>query len=245
MSEAPYFSIIIPVLNEAARLPGLLSMFAGQTFQDFELIIVDAKSEDDSIRMLKSFTASFPLRVLSSEKRNAGFQRNLGAKSASANNLLFFDADTVITDDFLAAFKLQLEKYHPDFASTRFVASTRNIFDRALAYFASVSMFVLARWNFPFMSASQLFFRREAYDKMGGFDTSVLISDDHELVQRAARLGFGGRLFFNPVHTFSFRRFEREGRLKVLAKYCKALCFMIVKGPIRTPIYEYKMGGKT
>ena len=93
------------------------------------------------------------------------------------------------------------------------------------------------------MAASNLFFKRMAFADVGGFDSSVLISDDHELVQRAAKRGYWGKIYYNPTHVFSFRRFEREGRLTVLGKYTKAFFYMLRNGPIRKPIYEYKMGG--
>ncbi len=244
MSEAPFFSVVIPALNEAERLPRLLAMFARQTFLDFELIVVDAHSQDDTKTVISRFKAPYRLKIHQSDLRHPGTQRNLGAHEAAGHYIAFFDADTQIGPRFLEKIHIYLGKHPVDFCATRMIPDTKNLVDRVMTYMVNIAMIVLTACGLPFMSASNIFMKRDVFKKIGGFDRSVLISDDHELVQRAAKKGYKGKIFYNPVHVFSFRRFEREGRFTVTGKYTKALLYMLRYGPIREPIYEYKMGGK-
>ena len=79
--QTPFFSIVIPALNEEHYLPRLLLDLSKQTFQDFEVILVDAKSDDDTIGMAKQFEKKFgTLTILNSDKRNVAHQRNLGSQ---------------------------------------------------------------------------------------------------------------------------------------------------------------------
>ena len=55
MSQRPFFSIIIPSLNEEKYLPLLLEDLSQQTFKSFEVIIIDGKSEDKTIELAKTF----------------------------------------------------------------------------------------------------------------------------------------------------------------------------------------------
>ena len=60
MTKKPFFSIIIPALNEEKYLPLLLSDLAKQTMRDFEVVVVDGKSEVKTVVTAKSFAKSLP-----------------------------------------------------------------------------------------------------------------------------------------------------------------------------------------
>ncbi|MFH1244651.1 MAG: glycosyltransferase, partial [bacterium] len=54
-TKKPFFSLIIPALNEAKYLPLLLDDLSKQTFLDFEVIVVDGNSDDQTVAKAKSF----------------------------------------------------------------------------------------------------------------------------------------------------------------------------------------------
>ena len=85
------FSIIIPVLNEAEVLPGLLGHLASLCIRDSEVIVVDGGSEDDSQQC--AFRAG--ARAICSERGRAR-QMNAGAAIAQGDILLFLHADTAL-----------------------------------------------------------------------------------------------------------------------------------------------------
>ena len=110
----PYFSLIIPCLNEQKVLPLLLSDINKQIFSDFEIIVVDGKSEDKT----KEIALKNPKTTLIiSDKRNVSHQRNLGAKNANGKYLVFFDADTRINDYFLSGLAYRVQMCKPDMFS--------------------------------------------------------------------------------------------------------------------------------
>ena len=69
----PFFSVIIPCLNEEKYLPKLLKDLQGQIDRNFEVIVVDGKSEDRTVEVAKKFECS----VLEADKRNVSIWREL------------------------------------------------------------------------------------------------------------------------------------------------------------------------
>lgn len=243
MSE-PVISVIIPTLNEEARLPKLLNALAAQTLKAIEVKVVDAGSEDQTPKIVEAFADRLHVSFIAADQKNVGRQRNMGAQASSAPYVVFIDADVTFAVDFLEKLYSKMLHSQTDFAATRGIPDTNHWYDHALTYMTYRIMWLSAYFGKPFMSGENIIFKKSVFDAIGEFDTTVIQADDHECVQRAARKGYKGRLFMDITHQFSFRRFEREGRLTVILKYLKATYYVVCVGPIRKPIYEYKMGGK-
>jgi glycosyltransferase involved in cell wall biosynthesis len=96
-------SIIIPTYNKLSRLRLTLSAFEFQTFTDFEVVVCDDGSTDDTLGVLSRMRTSFPLRVVSGPHRGAGVARNRAVEGASGDVLIFNDDDMVPVPDFVAA----------------------------------------------------------------------------------------------------------------------------------------------
>jgi teichuronic acid biosynthesis glycosyltransferase TuaG len=102
MSEAPFFSVIIPCYNvEESVLPTLRSVEA-QGFRDFEVIAVNDGSTDTTGEVLASYAAGFPFRVVTQENRGLGGARNSGIAAAEGRFLAFLDADDLWAPNKLA-----------------------------------------------------------------------------------------------------------------------------------------------
>ena len=98
-------SIIIPVLNEAERLPGLLEHLAPLCGCDTEVIVVDGGSEDDS----RQAAARAGAQVIRSERGRAR-QMNAGAAVAQGNILLFLHADTALPSSAEQAIETAIQR---------------------------------------------------------------------------------------------------------------------------------------
>jgi glycosyltransferase involved in cell wall biosynthesis len=106
----PFFSIVIPTLNEERYLPQLLLDLSRQTFRNFEVTIVDARSEDQTVLKARQFQNRFErFRILESDKSNVSHQRNLGSQTARTDWLIFFDADNRLPRDFLHEIRARIE----------------------------------------------------------------------------------------------------------------------------------------
>ena len=91
------FSIIIPTYNASKHLPSLLNSLRSQTIKDYELIIIDSSSTDNTIEIADSFNA----RVIKIENEtfDHGGTRTLAAKQAKGEILIFLSQDSSLFDD--------------------------------------------------------------------------------------------------------------------------------------------------
>ncbi len=90
--ETPFFSVIIPTYNRAGFIVKTLQSLLNQTFADFEIIVVDDGSTDNTAEVMKSFTGG---KVTYHQKINAerAAARNFGARLAKGRYVNFFDSD--------------------------------------------------------------------------------------------------------------------------------------------------------
>ena len=88
-------SIVIPAFNEEKYLTRLLDSIKKQTYKNYEIIIADADSKDNTRKMAKKYGC----KVIKGGIPAVG--RNNGAKVAKGDILLFMDADAIIGEKFL------------------------------------------------------------------------------------------------------------------------------------------------
>lgn len=92
----PQISVVVLTLNEADNIDGCLNALAAQDDQDFEVIVVDAASTDDTTRRVMDQQTVFPvpLRLEIATRRLAiGEARNLGARLANHSAVAYLSAD--------------------------------------------------------------------------------------------------------------------------------------------------------
>lgn len=95
-------SIIIPTYNEVDVLEQCIESLGYQTKTNFEIIVVDDGSTDKSSQILSDLRFKIKdLRFFKQEHKGAGAARNLGAKEAKGEILVFVDADMTFDKDFL------------------------------------------------------------------------------------------------------------------------------------------------
>jgi len=89
----PLASIIVPAFNVAATLPETLDSLLAQTAQDFEIIIINDGSIDETLQIAHAFERRGPVRILSQANRGLAGARNTGIAAASGSYIGFCDAD--------------------------------------------------------------------------------------------------------------------------------------------------------
>ena len=98
-------SVIIPVYNAEKYLRGCLESILNQTFADFEVIVVDDCSTDNSLAIAESFLEKFGgrLKIISLPKNtgNASVPRNEGLRFSRGEYVFFMDNDDLILDNAL------------------------------------------------------------------------------------------------------------------------------------------------
>ena len=100
-------SVIVPVYNSAGYLRSCLEHLRGSTLTDYECIVVDDGSTDDSGKI----ASEFGFRVLTTDRRRGpAFARNLGARVATGDILFFIDADVCVYPHTLARVRANFDQ---------------------------------------------------------------------------------------------------------------------------------------
>jgi hypothetical protein len=200
------FSVIVPTFNRADLLFGTLESVLGQTFTDFEIIVVDDGSTDGTMKYLQSLGKS--VRVFQQSNRGAGPARNLGARHAHGRYLAFLDSDDLW-------FPWTLQVYHDVIRGHQepsFIVGKPHVFsdqlelDRVAFSAAQDEEFVdyLAsgdQWRW--WGASSFIVRRDAFEAVGGFTEEWVNDEDTDLT---LRLGVApGFVQITAPVTFAFR----------------------------------------
>lgn len=95
--ESPVVSVILPTYNRAQFLPQAIESIRSQRFTDWELVIVDDGSTDETAELLPRLTADIPqpVRIIWQENQGAYAARNTGLDHAMGRYIAFFDSDDI------------------------------------------------------------------------------------------------------------------------------------------------------
>ncbi|MBU3851522.1 MAG: glycosyltransferase [Candidatus Paralactobacillus gallistercoris] len=106
MGNKPLISIIIPLYNSASYLHHCLQSIMQQTYQYFEVIMVDDASQDDTVKQAQKWVHSDPRFYLYQQHVNHGVStnRNIGLSHARGTYVSFVDPDDWCAPDFLQTF---------------------------------------------------------------------------------------------------------------------------------------------
>lgn len=113
MQSSPELSIIIPNYNNAAFLDDSLQSILNQTFKDYEIIICDDCSTDNSIDILKSYAAKYPCIRYIVNKKNMGVAetRHSGILQAKGEYFTVLDSDDIFYDDRKLEKEMEIVKH--------------------------------------------------------------------------------------------------------------------------------------
>ncbi len=103
MSKKPKISLIITTYNSASVLEPCLKSIRGQSFKDFELIVVDESSKDATQKIAKKYADKLII-----EGKERCQKRNIGARHSLADYLFFIDSDMELSRDILNEIKDEL-----------------------------------------------------------------------------------------------------------------------------------------
>ncbi len=244
MNKEPFFSIVIPCLNEEKSLPLLLKDLAAQTLQDFEVIVVDGHSKDKTVEYAKNYKDTLPsLTILNSKIRNVSVQRNMGGEAGVGKYLMFNDADNRLPKHFLEGVKYHLGVKQSDLFTTWILPDSKRRSDKAIATYLNLLTETGLMVGTPGALGAMIGCLRKRFGKIGGFNPEVGFAEDTEFVRRGYNKGFSFSVIREPRYVYSLRRFRKIGTLKLLQRYA-ILNLKIMTNQKVDQKKEYPMGGE-
>ncbi|MFN3999618.1 glycosyltransferase [Algoriphagus sp.] len=99
------FSIIIPVYNRPSEIFDLLTSLVNQSFQDFEVVLVEDGSKDRSDKIASLFQSKISVNYFFRENQGQGFARNFGMSQANGDFFVILDSDVILPENYLLILK--------------------------------------------------------------------------------------------------------------------------------------------
>lgn len=234
--------IVIPTLNEEHFIGYLLDSIVHQSIQPKEIVVVDAYSRDKTIGQVRIRQKILPqLKVFRIPKYTIARQRNFGVRQTTAKHLLFLDADTELRGkDILKRYLEQIRRKRCDLAIATNISTTDYWKDRV--FFTAMDLtFKISKPIWPMATCMNMYVKREVFEKIGGFDESIAVGEDLEMVYRIVKNGGKFLIISDPkIHT-SPRRIEKEGRIRFVLKATRSFIRIVRHGYKNLPI-EYEFG---
>ncbi|TSC69102.1 MAG: family 2 glycosyl transferase [Parcubacteria group bacterium Gr01-1014_56] len=207
-------SLIIPAYNEEAYIGGCLdSVIAHAPDEFFEIIVVDNASTDNTAKIASAYPE---VRVVHEPKKGLPSARERGRLEASGDFLAYIDADTRMHSDWLPLAKKVFDK-NPEAVS---ISGPARYWDAGLwqrmvlEFFWWTSSPLMYRVVGYMIYGAHFIVKREALEKIGGFDTGIsFYGEDTDLARRLSKVG--KTVFRMDFYILSSaRRFKKEGIIK-------------------------------
>lgn len=232
-------SVVIITLNESKNIANLLDDLVAQTYPHFEVIVVDSRSDDNTVEIAQGYQDRLDLRTIVMEDRGASLGRNTGADNARYERILFLDADVRIEADFLAKAEKALREKRLLVSAGRMTTQDPSRLVRLGIKAFDVGM-LLTQYHFPTCTGACIFSTRTVHKMIGGFDPQITLCEDCDYVNRAAK-SFTFRML--PVFfDFNTRRLNQDGLIKMGYLYLKANTLRLFKGELRNNEIHYPFG---
>lgn len=181
----PFFSIIIPLYNKSAFIGSTLENVLHQTYPDYEIIIVNDGSTDDSLDRAKQFSDE-RIRLFSQENKGVSAARNYGMAEAKGQYLCFLDADDEWTPNYLENLYKTIQKFpNAGMYCSRYKTKIGNnhftecqLTDLPENYEGYVQDFFKSSFVNRVALTSAVTIDRQVFLKIGGFDTNITHGED-------------------------------------------------------------------
>ena len=234
------FSIIVPIYNRPQEAEELLASLCRQTVQDFEVLIVEDGSSIPCEDVCQRYAKQLDIHYFVKPNGGPSAARNFGAKHAKGEYLLILDSDIIAPDTYIEEIQKELtcepadafggpDAAHPDFTPIQ----------KAISY--SMTSFLTTggirggkkKMDKFYPRSFNLGVKREVFEALGGFDSSMRFGEDIDFSIRIFANGYRCRLFpkawvyHKRRSTFKqfFKQVHNSGiaRIHLYMKYPKTL----------------------
>jgi glycosyltransferase involved in cell wall biosynthesis len=210
-------SVIIPTLNEGEYLEKTLVALKDQSCQDFEIIVSDSRSDDNTQEIAKKYGAKLVL----SDRLGPAVGRNRGARIAKGEILLFLDADTIPSRAALEGIdKIMKERKDVVGGTCTFYPFEGGLVDWLIFALANAAARVMIKSGVPQDPGNCGFYRRKVFEKIGGIREDLKLNETHDLALRTRP--YGNFVYIRAPAFTSVRRYRKAGYLETIRIYINA-----------------------
>lgn len=201
----PLVSVIIPTKNEEGNIVRCLQSIKNQNYKGkIEIIVVDNHSQDKTVALARHFTQHV---YIAGKERSS--QRNIGAKKAKGEWLLFIDADMELSNNVVTEAISQVQnKQAPIIIAIKEKAIGYTFLTMALAL--EKNCYTNARW----LIAAR-FFPRKEFLELGGYDETLISGEDWAITQTFLTKGYKLHI---PQNTYIIHHEAKSNLKKLLQK---------------------------
>ncbi len=188
----PLVSIIMPAYNSGKYIARAIESAMIQNYRNFELIIVDDGSTDNTRKIIAGFESEGNIKYYYQENRGPANARNNAIKKSKGDYIVVLDSDDMLTPDCISRHLHEFEM-QPD---TDFVycddylidenAKPVRVIERREYPDKNILIRDMFRNGFPVIHFKTCI-RRRVFDKIGFFDEDLLIGEDYDMMRRLIR----------------------------------------------------------
>ncbi len=180
-----FISIVITVKNEADNIAELLDSLLIQE-EPFEIIIVDANSNDGTQEILKEYAEKYKQVKFFIHAGSRGEGRNFGVKKAKGKIIAFTDGGCKADKNWLKELRKKINEGYDIVAGKTINVGRFEEIERVKVYYKGYDV------TYP---SCNLAYRKELFEKIGGFDNRFVTAEDIDLNLRAIKAG--GKITYN------------------------------------------------
>lgn len=215
--QIPKVSVVIPCYNDKDYIQETVQSVLNQTFQDFEIIIVDDGSNEATKKVLSSFNDK--IKIVTQHNQGSSSARNSGIKEAKANYILIIDGDDTVEKTFLEK-AIEILDNNPTICAVssycNLFVNTNTITHRHMPKGGGVTNFL-----FDNNSVSFALIRKKCWETIGGYDEQMKNGfEDWEFWISMTKKG--QKVHIIEEFLFNYRQKEQNSVDKKAKKYYRA-----------------------
>jgi glycosyltransferase involved in cell wall biosynthesis len=211
----PKISVVIPTLNEEKYIEKTLLSLKAQTIKvPYEIIVVDSNSKDRTVEIARKYAD----KVIITKRKGIAVGRNVGAKYARGEILVFVDADTVLLPNVLEKAYNEIRKRDVSLVSCPIVPMTPSLLIHLMYRVYNQFSISSIKFGRPQISGMFMVTKRKIFDSVGGFNENLKILEDFDFSEKVSKLG-KVKMITSVFVLTSPRRLEKWGKLKSAINY--------------------------
>lgn len=205
------FSVIIPLYNKGAEIESTVKSVLNQTYSNFELIIVNDGSTDNSLEVLKLFTDN-RIKIINKQNEGVSIARNTGILASNGLYIALLDGDDIWDSKYLQEIKYLIDEFNncKIFGTNYGITNISNDnTKKILKEHLLIDNYFERALYMPLLTASSIVIKRDCFEEKMFFNNTYTHGEDLDLwarlVKKYINVAYSNKKLVNYVHTATNR----------------------------------------